>query len=70
MKTWTIVQIVQFVIFLLMSVWLWIRNVDGSGAIQTIDAKMISFGVWGAFYLFILLIEWGIYLGKKLLKKQ
>lgn len=69
-KTWKIFQIVQFIIFLLMSAWIWIRTVDGSGAVQTVEVKLISFGVWCAFYLFILLIEWGIYLGKKHLKNK
>ena len=68
-KTWKVVQIVQFIIFLLMSIWIWIRTVDGAGAVQTIEAKFISFGVWCVFYLFVLLLEWLIYLRIKRSKK-
>ncbi len=61
MKKWKIFQIIQFIVFLLISLWLWIRTIDGSGAVQTLDSKLISFGVWMAFYLGLVLVEFGIY---------
>jgi len=42
-------------------VFFFTRTVDGHGAIQTLDAKLISFAVWGITYLVILAIEWLIY---------
>ena len=52
-----------------MSTWIWIRAIDGTGTVQTIEAKLISFGVWGSFYLLVLLVEWVIYFLVKRSKK-
>ena len=64
---WKVFQIVQFIIFAGVSVFLFVRQVDGSGAENTLDVQIISFSVWLVFYLFVLAIEFGIrYLvGKK-----
>lgn len=60
-KGWVTYQIIQFIFFLGVSIFLFTRTVDGHGAIQTLDAKLISFAVWGITYLVILVIEWLIY---------
>ena len=55
---WRTFQIVQFVVFICFSVFLFVRPVDGHGAVQTPEAKLISFAVWAVFYLGILAVEW------------
>ena len=60
-KSWKTFQIIQFVFFLCVSVFLFTRTVDGHGSIQTLEVKLISFAVWGIFYLGVLAIEWLIY---------
>ena len=60
-KGWRIFQIIQFILFLCISVFLFIRTVDGHGTVQTLGVKLISFSVWALFYLGILAIEWLIY---------
>ena len=60
-KGWRIFQINQFILFLCISVFLFIRTVDGHGTVQTLGVKLISFSVWALFYLGILAIEWLIY---------
>ena len=60
-KSWKIIQIIQFLFFLCFSVFLFMRTIDGHGAVQTLEAKLISFAVWGIFYLGVLAIEWLIY---------
>ena len=60
-KSWKTFQIIQFVFFLCVSVFLFTRTVDGHGSIQTLEVKLISFVVWGIFYLGVLAIEWLIY---------
>lgn len=60
-KSWKIFQIIQFLFFLCFSVFLFMRTIDGHGAVQTLEAKLISFAVWGIFYLGVLAIEWLIY---------
>ena len=60
-KRWKTLQIIQFIIFLCFSVFLFTRTVDGHGTVQTLEVKLISFAVWGIFYLGILAIEWLIY---------
>ena len=60
-KSWKTFQIIQFVLFAWVSVFLFTRTVDGHGAVQTLEVKLISFAVWGIFYLGVLAIEWLIY---------
>ena len=60
-KRWKTFQIIQFVFFLCVSVFLFTRTVDGHGAVQTLEVKLISFAVWEIFYLGVLAIEWLIY---------
>lgn len=44
-----------------MSVFLFIRTVDGHETVQTTEVKLLSFGIWALFYLGILAVEWLIY---------
>lgn len=57
-KGWRTFQIVQFVVFLCFSVFLFVRPVDGHGVVQTPEAKLTSFAVWAIFYLGLLAVEW------------
>ena len=57
---WKVFQIIQFIIFAGVSVFLFVRQVDGGGAENTLDVQIISFSVWLGFYLFVLAIEFGI----------
>lgn len=61
-NAWITVQLIQFVIFLCVTLFLFTRNVDGHGAIQTTKAKWISFGVWAVVYIVVLAVEWIIHL--------
>ena len=60
-KGWRAFQIIQFVLFLCISAFLFVRTVDGHGTVQTLEVKLISFAVWALFYLGVLAIEWLIY---------
>ena len=57
---WRIFQVVQFILFLGVSIILFFRKVDGSGAENTTEVKWISFAIWLGFYLFVLALEYGI----------
>ena len=57
---WRIFQVVQFALFLAVSVFLFLRKVDGSGAENTAEVQWISFAIWLGFYLFILILEYGV----------
>ena len=63
-------QIIQFILFLAVSVFLFVRPVDGSGAENTIEVKMISFSIWLGFYLFLLALEYGIRFLMVVVKKE
>lgn len=60
-KVWKTFQIIQFAFFLCVSIFLFTRTVDGHGTAQTLEVKLISFAIWGIFYLGLLAIEWLIY---------
>lgn len=51
-----IFQVIQLILFLGMSVFLFFRKFDGSGAENTAEIKLISLAIWLGFYLFILAI--------------
>lgn len=55
-----IFQVIQLILFLGMSVFLFFKKFDGSGAENTADVKLISLAIWLGFYLFVLAIEYGI----------
>ena len=57
---WRTLQAVQLILFLGISVFLFLRKVDGSGAENTADVKLISMAVWSGFYLFVLAVEYGM----------
>ncbi len=57
---WRMFQIIQLILFFGISVFLFFRKVDGSGAENTADVKLISLAIWLGFYLFVLAIEYGI----------
>ena len=71
---WRIFQVVQFILFLVVSVFLFFRKVDGTGAENTADVKLISLAIWLGFYLFVLALEYGILflivISKKISKKE
>ena len=62
-------QIIQLILFLGISVFLFFRKVDGSGAENTADVKLISLAIWLGFYLFVLAIEYGIHFLTRIGKK-
>ena len=57
---WRMFQIIQLILFLGISVFLFFRKFDGSGAENTTDVKLISLAIWLGFYLFVLAIEYGV----------
>ena len=57
---WRIFQVIQLILFLGISVFLFFRKVDGSGAENTAEVKLISLAIWLGFYLFVLAIEYGV----------
>lgn len=55
-----IFQVIQLILFLGMSVFLFFKKFDGSGAENTADVKLISLAIWLGFYLLVLAIEYGV----------
>ena len=64
-----IFQVIQLILFLGMSVFLFFRKFDGSGAENTAEIKLISLAIWLGFYLFILAIEFVVRFLTRLGKK-
>ncbi len=69
-KKWKIFQTIQCIFFLGLSLFLFLRKVDGTGAENTTDIKLISISIWLGFYLFLLIVEYGIRLLVKIIKKN
>ena len=59
-KKWTVFQAIQLAMFLGISIFLFFRKVDGSGAENIAEVKAISLAIWLGFYLLVLAIEYGV----------
>lgn len=57
---WRVFQTIQLLLFIGVSIFLFARSIDGSGAENTTEVKWISFAIWLGFYLFLLALEYGI----------
>ena len=57
---WKVFQVIQFVLFFAVSVFLFLRKFDGTGLENTTEVKCVSFAIWLGFYLFLLALEYGI----------
>ena len=57
---WKVFQVIQFVLFFAVSVFLFLRKFDGTGLENTTEVKWVSFAIWLGFYLFLLALEYGI----------
>lgn len=55
--SWWIVNLFWFVLFVIGSVFIWIREVDGAGVYQTPEAKLIAFIVLVIAFIFPLIIQ-------------
>nr|WP_073293344.1 DUF3923 family protein [Parolsenella massiliensis] len=60
-KGWRTFQIIQLVLFLCFSGFLFLRTVDGHGAVQTVEVRLISFAIWAIFYIGLMAVEWLAY---------
>ena len=48
---WSIITAFWFILYLSVSAFLWLREVDGTGTVQTPELKLISIGIWSVFYI-------------------
>ncbi|MDJ1089965.1 DUF3923 family protein [Macrococcoides caseolyticum] len=57
---WWLVSTLEFLSFIGMSIFLWLREIDGSGAVQTTEIKLINIGVLALFYAipFVIQLIW------------
>lgn len=60
-RAWLTLNFGWFVIFLAGAFFIMYRKVDGAGAIQTSDAKLVSFIVWVGLFVLIGLVELAVY---------
>ncbi|MCA2503974.1 MULTISPECIES: DUF3923 family protein [Staphylococcus] len=54
---WWIVSVLEFLSFMVLSLMVWFREVDASGAIQTIELKWINLAILAVFFLLPFVIQ-------------
>ncbi|ARN92690.1 DUF3923 family protein [Levilactobacillus brevis] len=66
-KTWMIVSIVEIFVFVLLSIFIFTRKVDGSGLVQTPEVKMITWYVLDVPFVLLVIVQvvWGIIIKKQ-----
>lgn len=57
MKIWWLLNIVWLIIFAAGAIFIGVRKVDGAGAVQTPEIKMLSFGILAVVFLFVILFQ-------------
>lgn len=56
-RTWWITNLVLIVIFAAMALFLMLRKVDGSGAVQTMPNRLAAETVLGVVFLIVIIIQ-------------
>jgi len=57
MKVWRLVNILCLIVFIALLIFVMVRRIDGTGAVQTPEARMISVLVLVVFYIFVGLFQ-------------
>ena len=57
MKAWKIVSSIEALGYIILSLFIWYRKVDGSGAVNTSGNKLASLAVLSIFCAFLFLIQ-------------
>ena len=55
MKVWKISGRIVLILFIVISIFLCVRKVDGAGVVQTPEMRNITLIIWGVFGLIILI---------------
>ena len=55
MKAWKISGSIVLILFIVISIFLCVRKVDGEGVVQTPEMRNITLIIWGVFGLIILI---------------
>ena len=55
MKVWKISGSIVLILFIVISIFLCVRKVDGAGVVQTPEMRYITLIIWGVFGLIILI---------------
>lgn len=55
MKVWKISGSIVLILFIVISIFLFVRKVDGAGVVQTPEMRNITLIIWGVFGLIILI---------------
>ncbi|OXC44139.1 MULTISPECIES: DUF3923 family protein [Lactobacillus] len=55
MKAWKISGSIVLILFIVISIFLCVRKVDGAGVVQTPEMRNITLIIWGVFGLIILI---------------
>lgn len=55
MKAWKISGSIVLILFIVISIFLCVRKVDGAGVVQTLEMRNITLIIWGVFGLIILI---------------
>jgi len=57
MKLWQIVSVIEVVGYIVLSLLIWYRNVDGSGTVNTLENKFTLLAVLSAFCAFLFIVQ-------------
>ncbi|WP_035421674.1 DUF3923 family protein [Fructilactobacillus florum] len=56
-KSWQIVSIIELLIFITLSIFIFIRSTDGSGTIQTQEIKLINWCILDIPFAFLFIVQ-------------
>ncbi|MDV7718449.1 DUF3923 family protein [Pediococcus ethanolidurans] len=60
-RSWWIINVIWLAVFLITTIFILIRKVDGAGVVQTMPAKGIALAVLGIFFILVLICQLIVY---------
>ncbi|GEL15037.1 DUF3923 family protein [Pediococcus cellicola] len=60
-KNWWIMNSIWFVIFMIATIFILMRKVDGAGIVQTMSMRWLALAVLGIFFVIVLIFQLVVY---------
>ncbi len=60
-KNWWIMNSIWFVIFMIATIFILMRKVDGAGIVQTMSMRWLALAVLGIFFVIVLICQLVVY---------
>jgi len=61
-RPWLTFNIISLVLFLIIGIFLWLRHIDGSGAVMNTELRLLNIAILSIFFAIIWFTEFALFL--------